>query len=200
LTERLLLATTNTGKTREMQAYLEGLPLQIFSLDALGSLEPFPEHGRTFSENARGKSLFYSRLWDGVTLGEDSGLEIDHLEGAPGVLSARFSGPNATDETNIQKVLDLLMGVPDAKRTARFVSCMALSRQGRIITEIQAQAEGMILDHRRGAGGFGYDPIFYYPPLAKTFAELETGEKNQVSHRGQALGRLRDSLSGVVDS
>jgi XTP/dITP diphosphohydrolase len=198
LTERLLLATTNIGKAREMQACLKDLPLQILSLEALEGIEPFPEHGRTFRENARGKSLYYSRRWDGLTLGEDSGLGIDHLEGAPGVLSARFSGPEATDETNIRKVLGLLEGVPEEERTACFVSCMVLSRQGRIITEIQGHAAGRVLDHRRGESGFGYDPIFYYPPLGKTFAELMPEEKNRVSHRGQALSQLRDYLSSVV--
>jgi XTP/dITP diphosphohydrolase len=198
LTERLLLATTNPGKLKEMQACLRGLPLQVFPLDVLGVSEPFPEHGRTFSENALGKSLFYGRLWDGLTLGEDSGLEIDHLNGAPGVYSARFSGPEATDQSNIRKVLDLLRDVPEAQRTARFVSCMVLSRQGRILTEILARAEGRILMSPRGARGFGYDPIFFYPPLGKTFAELEREEKNRVSHRGQALARLREFLTGVA--
>jgi XTP/dITP diphosphohydrolase len=197
LTERLLLATTNIGKTREMQACLRDLDLETLSLEALGNIEPFPERGRTFSENARGKSLFYSRHWDGLTLGEDSGLEIDHLAGAPGVLSARFSGPDATDETNLRKVLRLLEGVPAEERTARFVSCMALSRGGRVIFEIQECAAGRVLDHKRGRSGFGYDPIFYYPPLRRTFAELEPAEKNRVSHRGQALCRLRDYLLSV---
>lgn len=197
MTERLLLATTNIGKTREMQACLRDLDLETLSLESLGNIEPFPERGRTFSENARGKSLFYSRHWDGLTLGEDSGLEIDHLAGAPGVLSARFSGPDATDETNLRKVLRLLEGVPAEKRTARFVSCMALSRGGRVIIEIQEFAAGRVLDHKRGRSGFGYDPIFYYPPLRRTFAELEPAEKNRVSHRGQALCRLRDYLLSV---
>jgi XTP/dITP diphosphohydrolase len=197
LTERLLLATTNIGKTREMQACLRDLDLEILSLESLGNIEPFPERGRTFSENARGKSLFYSRHWDGLTLGEDSGLEIDHLAGAPGVLSARFSGPDATDETNLRKVLRLLEGVPAEERTARFVSCMALSRDERVIFEIQEFAVGRVLDHKRGRSGFGYDPIFYYPPLRRTFAELEPAEKNRVSHRGQALCRLRDYLLSV---
>lgn len=180
-----------------MQACLQDLDLEILSLESLGNIEPFPEHGQTFSENARGKSLFYSRHWDSLTLGEDSGLEIDHLAGAPGVLSARFSGPDATDETNLRKVLRLLEGVPAEERTARFVSCMALSRDGRVIFEIQEFAAGRVLDHKRGRSGFGYDPIFYYPPLRRTFAELEPAEKNRVSHRGQALCRLRDYLLSV---
>lgn len=197
MTERLLLATTNIGKTREMQASLRGLDHEILSLEVLGTIDPFPEHGHTFSENARGKSLYYSRHWDGLTLGEDSGLEIDRLDGAPGVLSARFSGPAATDETNIRKVLLLLQGVPAEERTARFISCIILSQQGRVITEIQESAEGRLLDHERGRNGFGYDPIFFYPPLQRTFAELEPAEKNRVSHRGRALSRLRDYLLSV---
>ena len=181
-----------------MQACLRDLPLEVFSLGAMGPIDPFPEHGRTFSENARGKSLFYSRRWGGLTLGEDSGLEIDRLNGAPGVLSARFSGPGATDETNIRMVLELLEGVPEEERTARFVSCMVLARRGRVITEIQECAEGRVLDHKRGRSGFGYDPIFFYPPLQKTFAELDPEEKNRVSHRGRALFRLREYLLDVV--
>jgi XTP/dITP diphosphohydrolase len=180
-----------------MQARLQDLDLEISSLAALGPIDPFPEHGLTFAENARGKSRFYSRNWEGLTLGEDSGLEIDHLGGAPGVLSARFSGPEATDESNIEKVLRLLEGVPPEKRTARFVSCMALSRHGRVITEIQRTAEGRVLDQRRGRSGFGYDPIFYYPPLRRTFAELKPEEKNRVSHRGRALSGLREYLLSV---
>lgn len=156
--------------------------------------DPFPETGRTFLENARGKSLFYSKNREELTLGEDSGLEIDALDGAPGVFSARFAGPQATDDANIAKVLRLLRGVPRGKRSGRFVSSLVLSRKGRVIREFQASVEGVILEARRGSGGFGYDPVFFHPPSRSTFAELPPEEKNRISHRGQVLRLLRDFL------
>lgn len=188
--EGLLLATTNQGKIKELKARLRSLPLGIFSLHELHFTQVFPEKGQTFLANARGKSLFYSQYWKNLTLAEDSGIEIDHLKGAPGVYSSRFAGPNATDETNLQKVLRLLDKIPPDKRKARFVSCLVLSRIGQIITEIQEHANGLITPQKRGQGGFGYDPIFFYPPLDKTFAELSPDEKNAVSHRGRAMDKL----------
>ena len=145
-------------------------------------------------ENAEGKTLFYSRIWPGLTLGEDSGLEIEALSGAPGVRSARFSGDNATDEKNIEKVLSLLKGIPEEKRKARFVSCMVLSRKDKIIHRIKEYVSGSILTQKKGTGGFGYDPIFFYSPLNKTFAQLSPEEKNSVSHRGRALKKLKAFL------
>jgi XTP/dITP diphosphohydrolase len=191
---KLLLATTNQGKAKEIKAYLKGLPLEIYSLEEAGLKETFPERGKTFSQNARGKSLFYSKNWEGLTLAEDSGLEIEHLQGAPGVLSARFSGPQATDEKNNQKVLELLKGAPIEKRKARFVSYLALARRGEIIREIEEHVKGLIAFEKRGSRGFGYDPLFVFPPLGKTFAELHPEEKNKVSHRGRALKKLKEFL------
>ena len=145
-------------------------------------------------ENARGKSLFYGKEWQGLSLGEDSGLEIDYLKGDPGVLSARFAGPEADDEKNIQKVLHLMKTAVEKRRGARFVSAMSLSLRGQTLLEITEYAKGSILFHKRGDKGFGYDPIFFYPPLKKTFAELPEEVKNQVSHRGRALKRLKKFL------
>jgi len=195
LTEKkLLLATTNQGKVREIRHFMSDLPLEIFSIKDISSAYIYIETGKTFMENAEGKTLFYSRIWPGVTLGEDSGLEIEALSGAPGVKSARFSGENATDEKNIDKVLNLLKGVPEKKRKARFVSCMVLSKQDKIIHKIKKQVSGIILTYKKGTQGFGYDPIFYYPPLKKTFAQLSHQEKNAISHRGKALKELRTFL------
>ena len=191
---RLLLATTNQGKAREIESYLEDLNIEILSLKELGQSEPFSETGTTFDENARGKSLFYSMNWEGLTLAEDSGLEIEALNGEPGVLSARYSGEQATDEKNNQKVLERMKEVPSEKREARFVSCMVLSQKGKIITEIKESVEGVITFEEKGTHGFGYDPLFYYPPLKKTFAELLPEEKNEVSHRGRALKKLKEYL------
>jgi XTP/dITP diphosphohydrolase len=194
LTEELLLATTNQGKIREMQAFLAELPILISSIQNLNVGSSFQETGKTFKENARGKSLFYSRKWEGITLAEDSGLEIDHLKGAPGVISARFSGPKATDETNIEKVLDLMQEIEQEHRKARFVSCIVVSRKAIVIKTIMGYVEGYITFQKKGTNGFGYDPIFYFPSLQKTFAELRPEEKNLVSHRGQALKKLRSFL------
>jgi len=190
----LLLATSNPGKVREIRRALTGLPVKVLGL---GDVPPGPsprERGLTFLENARAKSLFYSRKWDGLTLAEDSGLEIDALAGAPGVRSARFSSPRPTDEKNNRKALRLLREVPPSRRGARFVCVMVLARKGRVIKEIRGQVRGRIAGAPRGKNGFGYDPLFYYAPLRRTFAELGPEEKNAVSHRGRALRKLVRSL------
>ncbi|HYA49234.1 MAG TPA: RdgB/HAM1 family non-canonical purine NTP pyrophosphatase [Burkholderiales bacterium] len=186
----LLLATSNPGKVREMRKVLRGLPLAVVGLaDALPGLA-FRERGATFADNARAKSLFYSRRWDGLTLAEDSGLEVDALAGAPGVRSARFSSPKPTAEKNNRKVLRLLRTVPLSGRGARFVCVMVLARNGRVLKEVRGHVRGRIGVEGRGRNGFGYDPLFYYPRLRRTFAELGPTEKNAVSHRGRALRRL----------
>jgi XTP/dITP diphosphohydrolase len=186
----LLLATTNPGKVREIRRALAGLPVKVVGLADIPAGRSPCERGSTFLENARAKSLFYSRKWDGLTLAEDSGLEIDALGGAPGVRSARFSSPRPTDEKNNRKALGLLRAVPPAGRGARFVCVMVLARRGRVLREIRGQVRGRIAPAPRGANGFGYDPLFYYRPLRRTFAELPPGEKNAVSHRGRALRKL----------
>jgi len=190
----LLLATTNKGKVREIIQYLAGLPLRIECLTDLDIKTRYEEKGKTFVENARGKCLFYHHQYKHLTLAEDSGLEIDCLEGAPGVFSSRFSGPAATDEKNISKVLKMMKNVPYEKRTARFVSCIVLADNGTVLKEIQESVDGFITFEKRGNHGFGYDPIFFYPPLNRTFAELLPEEKNRVSHRGRALQKLKTFL------
>ncbi len=188
---KLLVASTNRGKVREIQACLSGLLLEIQTLADIPALPAYPEEGRTFLENARGKSLYYSQAGETLVLAEDSGLEIAALSGAPGVFSARFSGEAATDKTNIEKVLDLLRDVPPERRQARFVCCAVLSQGGQVITEITGTVGGLITRETRGEAGFGYDPIFFYPPLDKTFGQMPPQEKNSVSHRGKALTGLR---------
>jgi XTP/dITP diphosphohydrolase len=194
----LLLATTNPGKVREIRKALAGLPLAVVGLaDVLPGLA-FRERGATFVANARAKSLFYSRRWDGLTLAEDSGLEIDVLGGAPGVRSARFSSPKPTAEKNNRKVLRLLRAVPPAGRGARFVCVMVLAKDGRVLKEIHAQVRGRIGVEGRGRNGFGYDPLFYYPRFRRTFAELGPAKKNSVSHRGRALRELGRFLAAQM--
>ncbi len=158
----------------------------------------YRERGRTFTEIARAKSLFYGRRFDGLTLAEDSGLEVDALGGAPGIRSARFSAPRASDARNNETLLRLLRGVPARDRKARFVCAMALTRRGRVVKEIRGQARGRVAERPRGRSGFGYDPLFYYPPLGKTFAEIGPRRKNEVSHRGLALRKLRRFLASYI--
>ncbi|MGB8959784.1 MAG: RdgB/HAM1 family non-canonical purine NTP pyrophosphatase [Candidatus Aminicenantales bacterium] len=189
---RLLLATGNPGKVREIRRALRG-----FEVVGLAGVLPGLQHaerGRTFEENARAKSLFYSRRWPGLTLAEDSGLEIEALGGAPGVRSARFSAPRPSDEKNIRKVLRLLESAPETARKARFVCVMVLAEKGRVVAEFRGEVRGRIGREPRGRSGFGYDPIFWYAPLRKTFAELPPAVKNAVSHRGRAVAKLRRFL------
>jgi XTP/dITP diphosphohydrolase len=191
---RLLLATRNPGKVREIRRALRGIPLKIIGLeDVLPDLS-HRERGKTFSEIARAKGLYYSRKWDGLILAEDSGLEIEALDGAPGVRSARFSGPKASGEKNNRKVLRLLRKVPAAERKARFVCVMVLAKNGSVVREFRGEVRGEIGLVPRGASGFGYDPLFFYPPLRQTFAELPPDVKNAVSHRGRAVLELRAFL------
>lgn len=198
---RLLLATGNPGKVREIRRALKGVTVAGHSLSivGLGDVRPGLRHlerGRTFEENARAKGLFYSRHWPGLTLAEDSGLEVEALGGAPGVRSARFSAPRPSDAKNIRKVLRLLGATPLPARKARFVCVMVLAERGRVIAEFRGQVRGRIGFAPRGRNGFGYDPVFYYRPSSKTFAELPAAVKNAVSHRGRAVAKLRRFLEG----
>ncbi len=178
---------------------LRNLNVQIFSFADVPLEFVFHEKESTFLENARGKAVAYSRDWDGLTLAEDSGLEVAGLDNAPGVYSARFAGPDASDDANIDQVLILLKNKPRTQRKARFVSCMVLARQKTIIKEITGDVHGVITEKRLGSSGFGYDPIFFYPPLGKTFGQLTAKEKNRVSHRGKAMKLLRVFLADYLE-
>ena len=193
--EKLTLATSNQGKFKEIKNYLTDLPLDILSLDDLGRSKEIEEKGKTFLENARLKSLTWSRKLDHLVLAEDSGLEVEHLAGKPGIFSARFSSPRPTDEKNIRKVLRLMAGVPWSRRRARFVSCLVLAQKGKILKEAKGEVRGFIAFRKKGNRGFGYDPIFYYPRCQKNFGELDAREKNKVSHRGRALRKMKAFLA-----
>ena len=195
----LVVATTNSGKAREIAAALERLPFRVVSLADLGITTEYPERGSTFSENARGKAAFYSRRSGALTLAEDSGLVVDALDGAPGVYSARFSGAKATDLANNRKLLRLLDGIPENRRGARFVCCLVLARNGRVIKQVTGRVRGRILTSGRGGLGFGYDPLFFHRRLNRTFGELEPAIKNGVSHRGRALSRMTAFLAGALE-
>ena len=192
--KKLLVATTNPGKVREIKKYLGDLPLEISDLKENKIDQKYEEKGKTFLENARGKAIFYSQFFKGLILGEDSGLEVEKLWGAPGVYSARFAGEGANDELNNEKLLTLLKGIPWEERKARFVSAQVLVENGKIIFETVESVDGYILEAPRGNYGFGYDPVFYYPPLKRSFAELLPEEKTKVSHRGKALNKLKEFL------
>jgi XTP/dITP diphosphohydrolase len=196
--KRVLLATTNQGKLREIREYLAGLPVHLVSLRDLGIHEDVKEAGRSFRENARLKSLAYSLRSGLPTLAEDSGLEVKHLGGAPGVFSARFSAPRPTDEKNIRKVLRLMKDVHWSKRRARFVSCAVFSSRGRILKEARGQVSGYVALEKKGDHGFGYDPIFYYSRWKKTFGQVPALRKNRVSHRGRALKKMKVFLAAYL--
>ncbi len=158
----------------------------------------FEESFATFAENAAGKALHYSRQANGLVFADDSGLVVPALGGAPGVHSARYAGPQATNAQRIEKLLGNLHGKTGSERAAYFVCAIALARQGRALAIVTDRVDGEILEAPRGSGGFGYDPVFYFPALRKTFAEIPAEEKNQHSHRGKAFRRLLAALSSMI--
>ena len=183
---KLLLATTNQGKAREYRHLLKGLPFQLVTLAEEGIRIAVDEKNTTFEENARLKATVYSNFSHLVTLADDSGLEVDALGGEPGIRSARFAGDEASDEDKVERLLARLKEVPWEKRTARFRCVIAIATpEGR--TELcHGECHGLIAFAPKGNNGFGYDPIFYFPELDKTMAELPLETKNQISHRGRA--------------
>jgi len=183
---QIVLATHNRGKMEEMAAILGHLPVELLTLDAFPEIGDIPETGNTLKENAFIKAETVHRLTGLPALADDTGLEVDALNGAPGIYSARYAGADATFDDNCQKMLKELHGIPVEKRTARFRTVIAFVNGGEK-EWVEGVAEGRIIEEKRGIGGFGYDPIFYYPPLRKTFAELDSVEKNSISHRGKAL-------------
>ncbi|MEN8155090.1 MAG: RdgB/HAM1 family non-canonical purine NTP pyrophosphatase [Acidobacteriota bacterium] len=193
----ILSATTNAGKAGEIEKILiSHFPgLKVLTLKEAGITDISPESGETFLENSVEKSLFYSRLRpEMLILGDDSGLEADSLQGRPGINSARFAGEDSNDEKNIIKLLHEMEGKEN--RTARFISVVTLSKNGSVLRSFSGEVNGILIKEKRGYNGFGYDPVFFYPPLGKTFAELSSEEKNRVSHRAKALYQLRDYLWG----
>ncbi len=169
-----------------------GIP--IHPVPRIRELPPCVEDGLTFEENARKKALHYSGHTVGPVFADDSGLSVDALDGAPGIHSARFAGLDASDATNNEKLLSDLLRFPAAERSAHYVCVIALAERGRVLTIVEGRAHGQILARPRGKAGFGYDPLFFYPPLGKTFAELTPNEKFKVSHRGEAFRKLLEFL------
>ena len=190
---KLAVATSNPGKLREIERLLEGLPFELATLAAWPDVAAPEETGRTFAENARAKALYYAARTGELTVAEDSGLEIDALDGAPGVESARFGGPDATYPEKFALIYDALRNIPNRGVTgspARFVCALALARDGKVLFETRGVVEGAVAPEPKGSGGFGYDPIFFYPPFGCTLAEAGD-RKAAVSHRGEAFRALR---------
>jgi XTP/dITP diphosphohydrolase len=199
---QILVASGNPGKLAELRAMLGGGIRWVGLADfpAIGEIE---EDGETFAENARKKATGYARASGLLTIADDSGLEVDALGGQPGVRSARFSGAKDADRTlidhkNIAKVLKLLEGVPEEKKTARFVCCLCLASPAEVLAEVEGRLEGLIGQEEVGENGFGYDPIFFVPELNKTVAQLTRDEKNAISHRGNAIRKLKPLLDELL--
>jgi len=191
---RLLLASSNPGKLREYRELAAGSPIEIDLIPNFRELPAFDESAPTFAENGAGKALHYSRFADGVILADDSGLVVPALGGAPGVYSARYAGPNATDEDCVRKLLRELDGKVGDERRARFVCVIAIARRGRALAVVSDFAEGILATEPRGANGFGYDPVFCFSDGGRTYAEVFPEEKNRHSHRGKVFRKVRDLL------
>jgi len=197
---RVLIATSNPGKLRDFAGAAAAHRIEIQGIPNFASLPLVVEDGHTFEENARKKAEEYSVYVPGeIVVADDSGIEIDALGGAPGVHSARYAADephladaNTDDEANNARVLRELKGIPAERRTARFVCVLAAARDGKTLQAFRGVAEGIILDAQRGANGFGYDPLFYFPGIQKTFAELSAEEKSKHSHRGAAFRKFLD--------
>jgi XTP/dITP diphosphohydrolase len=199
---KLFLASSNAGKLAEYRALAnwsaDSLPVELALLPDFDTVPAFEENAPTFAENAAGKALHYSRHRDGLVFADDSGLVVPALGGAPGVHSARYAGPQATNPQRIEKLLNQMRGKTGFERAAHFVCAIALAERGRAMAIVTDRVDGEILEAPRGSGGFGYDPVFYFPALEKTFAELPAEEKNQHSHRGKAFRRLLAALSSMI--
>jgi XTP/dITP diphosphohydrolase len=189
----IVVATRNNGKLREFRSLLLPLGSEVLSLGDVSVNVEFEESGNTFAENARLKAIGYSRLTRLPVLADDSGLEVEGLGGRPGIHSARFAGPGASDSDLIRKLLKELERV-DGGRKARFICALALAQEGVLLRESEGECRGIITGEPRGTNGFGYDPVFLFPELGKTYAELSEAEKNLHSHRARAVASLIQQL------
>lgn len=200
--DAILIATSNAGKLRDFAAAAAEHRIEVAGLPNFSSLPAVPEDEPTFEANARKKAEAYSRFAPGaIVLADDSGLEVTALKGAPGVYSARYAAQspqeNASDATNNAKLLVELQKVPEDERQAKFVCVIVAARDGKALASFRGEARGVILHAPRGSGGFGYDPLFYFPTLGKTFAELSAAEKARVSHRGQAFRKFLEWIEKI---
>lgn len=197
--KRLVVATLNKGKLKEISAILADLPVEVLSLMDHPELPPAVEDGETFEANAAKKALHVATSTGCLTLADDSGIEVDALGGAPGVQSARFAGPEATDAANNAKLLRLMEAVPEERRTARFRCVMAIATPEGRVEVAEGVCEGLLSRREMGDKGFGYDPLFFVPEYGMTFGELPEGIKNAISHRGRALAAARGALEALLE-
>ncbi|MCU1298844.1 MAG: Ham1-like protein [Acidobacteriaceae bacterium] len=196
----ILIATSNPGKLRDFAGIASPMKIEVAPVPGFSSVPPVVENGLTFEENARKKTEVYSTYVPGeIVLADDSGLEVDALNGAPGIHSARYAAAephraesNTDDEANNHRLIRELQDILPENRTARFVCVIAVARDGQTLATFRGEAEGIILKERRGTNGFGYDPLFYFPEIKKTFAQLSSQEKAKYSHRGEAFRKFLD--------
>jgi len=192
----LVIATTNPGKVAEMRDLLTGFPIQLKSLADFGPIPAVEEDGETFDENAYKKAGFTAKILGIPALADDSGLVVDALDGAPGVLSARYAGENATDEQRVARLLKEMQG--KTNRNAAFECVLSIAVPSGPALTYEARCEGLVAEQPVGQSGFGYDPIFFYPPLKKTFGQMTIKEKSRVSHRGKALNELKREFDKIL--
>jgi XTP/dITP diphosphohydrolase len=194
---KLIIATHNSDKEKELRSVLDDCPVEVMSLEQFPEIGDIEETGSTLYENAKLKADTVNRITNLPCLGDDTGLEVDALGGAPGVYSARYAGDNVSYEDNLMKLLSELRSTPSEKRTARFRTIIFYT-DGERELYTQGEIEGIITKSPRGSNGFGYDPVFYIPELKKTMAELTPAEKNKLSHRGQAMRKFRKLLLDFI--
>ena len=190
--ETIIFATKNKGKIKEINEILADMDVNVISMEEAGITIDVVEDGKTFEENAMKKAVQVMEIGGKITLSDDSGLEIDYMDKAPGIYSARFSGEDANDEKNNQKLLELVRD--QANRAARFVCALVLANGGREKLYVEEYAEGRIIDEPRGENGFGYDPLFYVEEYGQTFAQIPSEVKNKISHRAKALDKLKKEV------
>lgn len=192
--KRVVVATKNKGKLKEIKEVLKDFDFDVVSMEEVGVFDDIAETGETFEENATLKACHIQRLTDAMVIADDSGLEVDALHGAPGIYSARYAGEHANDLKNNQKLLEALKDVPDEDRTARFVCAVAVAINEQSVFTVRGTVEGFIGREPVGTNGFGYDPLFYLPRYGKTMAQCSMDEKNRISHRGNALMAMVEEL------
>lgn len=196
--KEVIIATNNAGKGKDFEALFTPLGIKVLTLNDIEQKIDVEETGKTFEENAILKAEEVSKLLGKTVIADDSGLEIDALGGDPGVYSARYAGPDSTDDKNIDKALGELASVNEPERTARFRCVLAIAGPGIETETFSGSCEGIILNERQGTNGFGYDPIFYVPSKKRAMAELSPEEKGLISHRGDALAKLRVKLPQLI--
>jgi XTP/dITP diphosphohydrolase len=192
---KIFLASSNPGKLREYRELAGDAAVELDLLPNFHDIPVFEENAPTFAENSAGKALYYSKFSNETILADDSGLVVPALGGAPGVFSARYAGPNATDADRVSKLLRELGDRKGAERRARFVCVTTVAKEGQVLAVVSAYAQGLIASEPRGSNGFGYDPVFYFEALGSTYAEISSAEKQVYSHRGKAFRKILYVLS-----